>query len=63
VEEREGVRVLAGCWNWAKQAENKGEGRGMDFPFLFFSNLFSKAFIILNFKQNFLLHKFTQHKN
>jgi len=40
VEEREGVRVLAGCWNWAKQAENEGEGREMDSPFLFFFNLF-----------------------
>ena len=36
VEEREGVRVLAGCWNWAKQAENEGEGREMDFLFFYF---------------------------
>jgi hypothetical protein len=64
VEERKGVRVLAGCWNWAMQAENEGEGREMDFFFfLFFFNLFSKVFTNLNFEQNFILHKFTHHKN
>jgi len=42
VEEREGVRVLAGCWNWAKQAENEGGGREMDFLFLFFPSCFQK---------------------
>ena len=41
--EREGVRVLAGPWNWAKQAESEGEGREMDFPFFyFFSTCFQK---------------------
>jgi len=42
--EREGVRVLACCSNWAKQAESDGKGREMDFLFFIFSNLFSKAF-------------------
>ena len=36
VGEREGVRVLAGYWNWAKQAESEGEGREMDFLFYYF---------------------------
>ena len=35
VSGRERVRVLAGCWNWAKQAENEGEGREMDSHFFF----------------------------
>jgi hypothetical protein len=41
--EREGVRVLACCSNWAKQAESEGEGREMDFFFLlFFPTCFQK---------------------
>jgi len=42
VSGREGVRVLAGCWNWAKQAENEGEGREMDFSFFLFFQLVFK---------------------
>jgi len=42
VGKREGVGVLAGCWNWAKQAESEREGREMDFPFLFFPTCFQK---------------------
>ena len=61
VEEREGVRVLARCWNWAKQAENEGKGERKVFPFYFptnFSNSFPNEFLNSNsFLQNHSSHK------